>query len=413
MENKLDIRKDVAGKEQRLFLEGRLDASWAGHLDDYLNNLVREGSHRIILNMSEVHYLSSAGIRILVNQYKKTQFIGGLFVLEAMSAQVSEVLEMVGMKGMLTLGDKKEENPEQAESQHMFIKQFQFDNEVLSDEWMTIHLEGDPTLTQSSRYTAADNRQIKFSANHYGLGIGAIGDGFDDCSSRYGEFLAIGEALVYKPSDGAKVPDFALKTGRFEPEIHALYSLQAKGLFSNRLSFNPIVADNSIDMEDLVEGLAQISGQQQFVFLMIAEIDGMVGVSLAASPVNGKRLFEFPGVREFVNFTTEPAYAKMLSVTLGFFARNPDSTLKQYLRPIASGSTNYIHAHSAVFPYQALPQQERIANKLVMQLFENNIPIDVLHLMNDSREVVGLGDSTFKHGIAWLGKLNNSKTTGL
>ena len=41
MENKLDIRKDPPGKEQRIYLEGRLDASWAGHLDDYLNGLVR------------------------------------------------------------------------------------------------------------------------------------------------------------------------------------------------------------------------------------------------------------------------------------------------------------------------------------------------------------------------------------
>ena len=102
MENKLDIRKDSPGREQRIFLEGRLDANWAGHLDDYLNSLVREGSYHILLNMAGVQYLSSAGIRILVGQYKKIKKIGGSFVLEALSISVSEVLDMVGMKGMLT-----------------------------------------------------------------------------------------------------------------------------------------------------------------------------------------------------------------------------------------------------------------------------------------------------------------------
>ena len=83
MDNKLDIRRDVSGTEQLIFLEGRLDANWAGHLDDYLNNLVREGSYRFKLNMSGVQYLSSAGIRILVNQYKNIKKLGGLFVLES------------------------------------------------------------------------------------------------------------------------------------------------------------------------------------------------------------------------------------------------------------------------------------------------------------------------------------------
>ena len=52
--------------------------------------------------MKGVQYLSSAGIRILVNQYKKIKKIGGLFVLTDLSDSVAEVLNMVGMSSMLT-----------------------------------------------------------------------------------------------------------------------------------------------------------------------------------------------------------------------------------------------------------------------------------------------------------------------
>ena len=144
MDNKLDIRKDIPGKEQRVFLEGRLDASWAGHLDDYLNGLVREGSHRLIVNMSGVQYLSSAGIRILVSQYKKIKKIGGLFVLEALSNQVAEVLSMIGMINMLTEGIPDISPAEKAVCQFFEISKYRFDNEVISNDKMTFNCVGNP-----------------------------------------------------------------------------------------------------------------------------------------------------------------------------------------------------------------------------------------------------------------------------
>ena len=406
MENKLVIRKDIPGREQRIFLEGRLDANWAGHLDDYLNGLVREGSYRLILNMAGVQYLSSAGIRILVGQYKKVKKIGGLFVLEELSNAVSEVLEMVGMLSMLTEGVPEATLTVEAESSFLEIKGFRFENEVLVEGQMKVHPGGNPALTLTSGFTAADNRKIKFKADHYAIGIGAIGDGFDDCKSRYGEFLALGEALVYKPSDGSKVPDYAIKTGRLEPEINALYSLEAEGVFSNRISFEPLELSASIPFDQLATGLSQTSGQTQFVFLVIAESAGLVGASLNAPPVEGKKLFEFPEIRENINFTTEPAYPKMLTISLGFYSMNPNDSLKPFLRPVTPGSTAYIHTHSAVFPFQALTKNESSAGKLVLHLFESSVVQDVLHLINDSREITGLGQSTFKQGVAWIGKFS-------
>ena len=404
MENNLDIRKDTPGSEQRIFLEGRLDANWAGHLDDYLNNLVREGSYRFILNMAGVQYLSSAGIRILVSQYKKMKQIGGLFVLESLSGKVSDVLEMAGMKNILTERAPETILAKKEESQYLEFKGYRFDNEVLSDEQMTLVLTGNPGLVLTSGFTASDNHKITFSANHYGLGIGAIGDGFEDCKSRYGEFLAVEEALVYKPADGSKIPDYAVKAGRLEPEINCLCSLHAVGNFSNRISFEPAEFSLSLSLEELAAGLAQTSGQKQFVFLMIAESCGLVGVSLSAPPVDRKKLFEFPGIRENINFTTEPAHTGMLTVSLGVYSLEPQEALKSFLRPVKPGSSAFIHTHTAVFPFQTLPKQETSAVKHFLHLLGSSIVQDVLHLINDYRDFAGIGDSTFKQGIAWIGK---------
>jgi hypothetical protein len=307
------------------------------------------------------------------------------------------------MLSMLTEGVPEATLAVEAEYGFLEINGFKFENEVLSEGQMKVHPGGNPALTLTSGFTAADNRKVKFSADHYAIGIGAIGDGFDDCKSRYGEFLALGEALVYKPSDGSKVPDYAIKTGRLEPEINALYSLEAEGVFSNRISFEPLELSASISLDQLAAGLSQTSGQTQFVFLAIAESAGLVGASLNAPPVEGKKLFEFPEIRENINFTTEPAYQRMLTVSLGFFSMHPNDSLKPFLRHVATGSTAYIHTHSAVFPFQALTKNESSAGKLVLHLFESSIVQDVLHLINDSREITGLGHSTFKQGVAWIG----------
>jgi anti-anti-sigma factor len=406
MDNKLDIRKEISGSEQRIFLKGRLDANGAGHLDDYLNSLVREGSYRLLLNMAGIQYLSSAGIRILVSQYKNMKKIGGLFILEELSGAVSEVLNMVGMLRMLTEGASETSHKEGTESSFSDIRQYRFGNEKLSDEQMTIHFSGNPDLVMTSRYTASDNQKIKFKAGEYGIGIGAIGDGFEDCKSRYGEFMAIGETLVYKPSDGSNIPDYAVKTGRFEPEINALYSVQASGTFSNRISFEPVDLIQSISMDELADGFAQITKLEKFVFLVIAESAGLIGVSLNAPPVGGRKLFEYPTIREDINFTTEPAYSRMLTVSLGFYAVTPEEHFKTFLRPLKPSSSAFIHTHTAVFPFQALPKNETSAYKLVLHLFESSIVQDVLHLIHDSREIVGLGSSAFKQGVAWIGKIN-------
>jgi hypothetical protein len=356
--------------------------------------------------MTGVQYISSAGIRILVSQYKKMKKIDGLFILEALSGAVSEVLNMVGMKGMLTERVAESNQKGGPESKFLEIKRYKFGNEELSDEKMIIRFTGKPDLIITSGFTSVDNQKIKFRDNQYGLGIGAIGDGFEDCKSRYGEFLAIGDALVYKPSDGSKIPDYAVKTGSFEPEINALYSLQAEGPFSNRISFEPVELISSVTLEELADGFAQTTGLKKFLFLMIAESTGLVGVSLNAPPVEGRNLFEYPGIREDINFTTEPAHTGMLTVSLGFYALNPEGPLKSFMRPVKPGSSTFMHAHSAVFPFQPVPKNETSAGKLFLHLLESSIVQDVLHLINDSREISGLGSSTFKQGVAWIGKLS-------
>src|SRR5204862_7791500 len=85
-------------------LSGRLDANWGQHVQDALAAAVREGEHRVHLDMAGVAYLSSAGIRVLLSFYKQLRAISGLFGVVNPSAVVRSVLDLSGLGVLIASG---------------------------------------------------------------------------------------------------------------------------------------------------------------------------------------------------------------------------------------------------------------------------------------------------------------------
>ena len=74
----MEITKRQIGEVLEIRITGRLDAYWSDHLTNCLSDAIREGAHQISLNMSEVAYMSSAGIRVLLQFYKQLKGIQGI-----------------------------------------------------------------------------------------------------------------------------------------------------------------------------------------------------------------------------------------------------------------------------------------------------------------------------------------------
>jgi len=66
---------EISRHQQEGFLEvrvsGRLDSHWADFLAEELSEIIQQGEHTIQLDLAEVHYLSSAGIAVLLRFHKK------------------------------------------------------------------------------------------------------------------------------------------------------------------------------------------------------------------------------------------------------------------------------------------------------------------------------------------------------
>ena len=78
-------------------VKGRIDSMNANELGEALAGEISLGKKQIVLDLSQVSYMSSAGLRELVAAYRKAQDIEGDMRIAQPSSRVLDVLEMSGL----------------------------------------------------------------------------------------------------------------------------------------------------------------------------------------------------------------------------------------------------------------------------------------------------------------------------
>ncbi len=84
-----------------IHVRGRIDSSNAHELGDYLKMELTDASQQVVLDLSEVSYMSSAGLGELVTAYRRLQQHKGDLRLAQPSARVRDVLELSGLDTVL------------------------------------------------------------------------------------------------------------------------------------------------------------------------------------------------------------------------------------------------------------------------------------------------------------------------
>ena len=83
---------------------GRINTQTAGEAYEQGEAIVKDNP-KTVLDMSEMDYLSSAGLRVLLRLSKLAQNSGGQFVVSGASGMVHMVLEDSGMDVLLNMVD--------------------------------------------------------------------------------------------------------------------------------------------------------------------------------------------------------------------------------------------------------------------------------------------------------------------
>ncbi|MGM0508282.1 MAG: STAS domain-containing protein [Fusobacteriota bacterium] len=104
----MDINIKDEGNIKVVSLEGKLDGSTADSLDEAVINKIDEGD-KLIVNLKDCNYVSSAGLRKLMIIAKTLKAKDGEAVLAQMTEEVGDVMEMTGFGNIFQAFDNLED----------------------------------------------------------------------------------------------------------------------------------------------------------------------------------------------------------------------------------------------------------------------------------------------------------------
>jgi anti-anti-sigma factor len=90
-------------------IEGEIDANTARKLDRTLNSLLAQGHSRLVLDASQMTYISSAGLRAIVFAQREAGQRGGQLRICCLDGQALRIFEMACLDEYLRLCSTRQE----------------------------------------------------------------------------------------------------------------------------------------------------------------------------------------------------------------------------------------------------------------------------------------------------------------
>jgi anti-anti-sigma factor len=398
----MEIEKEQKGEALEFKVTGRLDAYWSDHLSAEITSAIRNGAHQIRLDLSGVQYISSAGIRVLLNFYQQLKAIQGLLIVSECSDQAKSVLQMAGLFDLLSPTEAAtgafQRPGKKIERENAIYEVFP----LQATASMTCKMLGDPSLLEGCRFNETHVKKLPLSKFAFSLGLGAFGDTFADCSGRFGEYLAVSGAAAHAPTDTTGVPDYLVSTGKFIPEMILLYGLVCEGNWRNLIRFDSKKEQEAVKLSEIIAFAHDLIRQDTFAMALVCESAGLVGASLTKSPAHAVAgaPFDFPQTVDWFSFTAERAHAKSVTLIAGIIDYSHQNN--SMLRSMDQNETATWHFHAIAFPYKPLKKGKVEIADTVHGLFDSNLIEGVLHLIVDDREIGGVGQSEFVRGACWI-----------
>ena len=106
----MTLSEEKSGKVFVLGLSGKFDSEGAKTFGERMTQILEGGERHILLDFTEVTYISSAGLRGLVLAGKQLAGSGGMMVLAGVTEPVRKVFEICNLDSIFTLRPTKEES---------------------------------------------------------------------------------------------------------------------------------------------------------------------------------------------------------------------------------------------------------------------------------------------------------------
>jgi anti-anti-sigma factor len=105
----MDISQTKLNEAIVLKLEGRLDTNTASIFEEKLMGLIDDNENRIVVDFSQLDFISSSGLRVLLLAGKKLKTTNGKLGLCSLQSHIKEVFDVAGFTMLFSMFPDQEE----------------------------------------------------------------------------------------------------------------------------------------------------------------------------------------------------------------------------------------------------------------------------------------------------------------
>ena len=383
-----------------LTVKGRIDALSCPEIQSLLDRLILEGRRTLLVDLTGVNYVSSAGLRLLLATQKQLKNVGGGVVLLGLAGPVQEVFRVSGFDKIFSVVSTRDEfllslqtKAGKSERTSLDIGEMTLryvKNDAARGSFFVVGTEGKLSF---SEYTEKDIVAVNPADMSFGCGLGALGETYEEYRDLFGETVVIGGNFFFHPAVKHPAVDFMMDSER-DPGLtyKFFHGFGFTGSYQYLLSFDS--REGSIELSALIHGLFAVAPSNFLGIVILAESRGLWGMRLRRVPVveqkpqNGKRIFDPENFPAWFDFPVEAADVNHVVAAAGIAVRDRNLVSPEIQALIADGST--FHVHAGVFEKGPIGKEPGSFEKEVIRILSELKVYKVEHLLGRSRVESGL-----------------------
>jgi len=105
----MEISESRRGGTVILGLKGRLETGTSKDLEERLLGLINQGEKQFIIDLAELEYISSSGLRVLILAAKRLKSDGGKIALSSMKGNIKQIFDITGFSSIFPIYPSQEE----------------------------------------------------------------------------------------------------------------------------------------------------------------------------------------------------------------------------------------------------------------------------------------------------------------
>ena len=388
---------EIVSKKWNVFdvleVRGRIDGLTSAGLKHSIDQAAVDGRRNLILDFSQVSYMSSAGLRVILQSHKSLKQIGGKLTLVAVPPAVMDVFNISGMGNFLHILDElkslltvKRPASDACEIIELILDGISFEWRKASAHSGIFFSFGSDDKLLNASFGPGDPVLIKPAEISFGLGLAALGEDYADYKSLFGESIVIGHHFFSYPAVARPFVDYSYFSQASQHALNFLYGFGINGEFARILRFD--VSNHPLTVEVLIEAAGKVAEGAVFAVVILGISGGINGMHLKKSPISenhpaGGKIFDTAHFPLWLNFTLESEEINKTIVACGVVVKTPGTQHSAVTRMLPENSA--MHLHAAVFENGLWSNNIMEFEDELLRVVKDFEPHKVLHLLPDSK----------------------------